>query len=944
MAGLAMSQRFIPGSSLPMSVSVRDDSTVSLEMSWRLSGTSEWQSLLVTKVGANVFSASIQIPSSAESIDLMMKATDAYGNYIEYTALNAAKKQVPVIFELSSDKTDIGYRNGDVSVVLSGRLTDASGNPLHDTAAVPLELMLNGKKVAMVLDENSVSGSHTHDGTIRFEWHFNPTLIFGGPDETVSIDVAFDLGTYEPLHRTITLHSIYYYNPAPQIVLVSPANGSLIPAGQLIDVDVTDDGTVQVQMRLDSQAAVQLTSPWDVNTATWTDGSHRLEITATDDQLVDSSEWFMFIVDGTDPVVNILNLASGSEVPRGWPITADVSDERLDQVTYVVDNGTPQALADPYIIDTTGWDVGDHSVVIEATDLVGHVTSDSVYFKVVDSTLVVNLVSPSDGDIVRSGVQIVFSVMTLKTYTTRWAEYGTWHQLGASTSIPTTGWIEGLHVITINSTDDFGGWDELEFSLVIDDTDPVISLGSPANGSIVSPSHSLSISVIDDNFMSVTWSYWGHTQTFSSPVVSRTLGKGPGDGYFTVSVSALDRAGNKGESTFVFAMDSSEPFLDVSGVEDGDAIRLGQVLTVDARDMFLSYVKWSVDSGQESILQIPYIINTSAFSSDWHVLRVVATDYSGKSNYSNMSIFVDSAPPTIVTAFPASVSAASGFNLSANITDDFKVTRADLYYELKEGGFGSVPMYGTGSTFVGQIASTIQTWNGMIVYIRACDSVGNWAESERVKIAVSSSSDDGTTPISGDDPNSGPGQFYFVSWLSSVEGMIIVGILIGMLVLGAAIYRRHGRPSEDSGAPEGYATSRPSRNVASSVRASSPRVEIKSVAAVASARPAYTDPKPIPATVAKKLSDVPRQVEVRAAPSLLDAIPTRPIKAVAIDEETQDVQDYGALIERELILPSLKHSVFSDEVRDLTRELARYVDMEIQAKKRPESQRSSFAH
>jgi hypothetical protein len=253
-------------------------------------------------------------------------------------------------------------------------------------------------------------------------------------------------------------------------------------------------------------------------------------------------------------------------------------------------------------------------------------------------------------------------------------------------------------------------------------------------------------------------------------------------------------------------------------------------------------------------------------------------------------------------------------------------------------------MYGTGSTFVGQIASTIETWNGMIVYIRACDSVGNWAESERVEIAVSSSSDDGTPPISGDDPNSGPGQFYFVSWLSSVEGMIIVGILIGMLVLGAAIYRRHGRSSEDSGVPEGYATSRPSRNVASSVRASSPRAAIKSAAAVASARPAYTDPKPIPAAVVKKPSDVPRQVEVRAAPSLLDAIPTRPIKAVVSDEEVQDDEDYGALIERELILPSLKHSVFSDEVRDLTRELARYVDMEIQAKKRPESQRNSFVH
>jgi hypothetical protein len=104
------------------------------------------------------------------------------------------------------------------------------------------------------------------------------------------------------------------------------------------------------------------------------------------------------------------------------------------------------------------------------------------------------------------------------------------------------------------------------------------------------------------------------------------------------------------------------------------------------------------------------------------------------------------------------------------------------------------------------------------------------------------------------------------------------------------------------------------------------------------------DVKPILAAVAKKTPEVVRHAEVRAVPSLLDAIPARPIKAVASDVETQDDEDYGALIEQELIIPSLKHSVFSDEVRDLTRELARYVDFEFQTKKHPESARNSPVH
>ena len=339
-------------------------------------------------------------------------------------------------------------------------------------------------------------------------------------------------------------------------------------------------------------------------------------------------------------------------------------------------------------------------------------------------------------------------------------------------------------------------------------------------------------------------------------------------------------------------------------------------------------------------------MDTSTFSSGWHTLRLVAADYSGKSNTSEMSLFIDTTPPTIVTAFPMSVSAGSSFDMSANITDDFKVARADFYYELKAGGFGSVPMYGTGSAFKVQIASTISTWNDMIVYIRACDSVGNWAESEHVTLVVNStSSNDDVPPAPGDDPNSGLGQFSFASWLTTLEGIIIAGILIGMLVLGASIYRRHRRSSEDANVMDSYARPRPPEIVEASARRSSPKVEITPYAAAASAGPAYVESKPIPVAVAKKTSEVARPAEVRAMPSLLDAIPARPIKAVASDGRPQDDEDYGALIERELIIPGIRHSIFSEEVRDLTLDLARYVDqLEARTKRYPETPRNSPVH
>jgi hypothetical protein len=163
-----------------------------------------------------------------------------------------------------------------------------------------------------------------------------------------------------------------------------------------------------------------------------------------------------------------------------------------------------------------------------------------------------------------------------------------------------------------------------------------------------------------------------------------------------------------------------------------------------------------------------------------------------------------------------------------------------------------------------------------------------------------------------------------------------------LLVLGATIYRRHRRSSEDAGVTDSYVRPRPSEIVEASVRRSSPKVEITSSIAVASARQAYVESKPIPVAVAKVTPEVARPADVRPVPSLLDAIPARPIKAVASDGETQDDEDYGALIERELIMPSLKHSVFSDDVRDLTLDLARYVDyLDVRTKRHSESPRHS---
>ena len=936
--GLAMPQCFVAGASIPVRVSAKDDVSLGdVELLWKPSSESSWRSLTVTQSGQGLFDSVIQTSPADESIDLDVRVFDLSGNYLEYVALAASKEQIPVFFDLAADTTQIGYRNGDAFVVLTGRLTDASDSPLYPSAAVPLEMTLNGRKIGMILDEYVGAGSHTHNGTIRFEWHFNPANVFKGPNETADIDVAFDLGIYEPVHRTVTLSSVYYHNSPPVISLVSPANDSLIPAGQPIDLQISDDGAVNAEMRLDGKAPVQLQAPWDIDTSQWVAGDHVLDITATDDQLVTSTASFTFHVDRTYPVVRILSPTPGSIVPKGWTLTADVSDDHLDQVTCSLDNGAPQALQSPYALDMTGWSVGNHSVVIEAVDLVGHRSSDTTHFEIVESTVTLNLVSPENGDVVHSGVPIVFSVLSIGVFSSSWEEYGSWHLLGVLTSIPTAGWAEGLHIITINSTDSLGGWCELDVSLTIDDTCPIITLVSPANQSFVSPSDKLTIRVVDDNFNGVSYSLWGLGRMSSSPDVSILLVNSPGDGYFTVDMSAIDKAGNEARSSFVFAMDSSAPALYVQGVMSGDAIHLGQVLTVVAQDVFLSYVTWSADSGVETALEAPYNINTSTLSAGWHSLRLAAADFSGKSSILNISLYIDITPPIITTVFPASVTAGSSFNVTANITDDYGVRRADLYYELKGGGFGSVQMYGTGSTFRIEIERSISTWNGMSFYIRACDSVGNWAESGHTKLSVISAPSDNGVP-----PGPGRGWSNLLSWFFTVPGLAVAGASAVIVVLAANVFRRRRRLSNDredagvspmtiqKGADISHKTLLTLAIQTALPRAvpfaSSPSMNSKLVVSGANQKPTEISPP----------SKKPR------TPSLLDAIPVRPMKISPDSAEAEEEVDYGALIERELIIPGLRQSVFSQDVTDLERELSLDLDSRDQSKRFPKDSKGAL--
>ena len=920
---LAMPERFVPGSSIDMTIMAGDvEDGVTVTASWREGAAYAWKSLPLTAITPTLFETSILTAATTAAVDLLILVTDAAGNYIQYTAVNASTMQIPVQFEIASDTSEIGYRNGDAYVILTGLLKNSLGEPLHAAGGVPIEMTISGEKIGMILDEYVSSGTHIHDGNIRFEWHFNPYNLFTGPNQTVTIDFAFDLGTYEPVTRSITLGSVEYYNPAPQISLLSPLNNSIIAGGQVLDLSISDDGAVEAIAYLDGVSLGELQSPWDVSTAGWTEGDHTLRILAVDDQLVETTASFVFHVDATDPVVDILTPKSGTSVPSGWTLDASVVDEHLSSVTYALDGGVPASLDAPFDIDMTGWATGTHTVTIEAVDVVGHVATNTTTFDIVDGTLVINLESPQDGSVIHSGVPIIFSVLSVSTYTSTWAEDGLSHDLGEGTTIATTGWIEGSHTIIVNSTDLLGGSDELILTITVDDTLPWITLVSPVAQSFVTPSDTVVIQVTDDNFRNVVYTLWGQTRTTYSANVSILLSNSPGDGPFTIDFRAIDAAGNEARQQYSFAMDSGPPELSVQGLVSGDAIYSGQVLSVMASDQYLLYVRWSVDSGAEVALNSPYQIETSSVSSGWHFLRVAAGDYSGKTTLLDVSLYVDTTPPEIVPDIPGTVVANSSTDLIANITDDYSVGHAELFYEVSEGSYSSVAMFGDGVLYKTQFPSGASLWDGMSVFVRAYDSVGNWADSVKITLHITfDSSDDGIVP-GGDDDLSG-GDRLIITWITSATGLSVIGVAIGIMAVSLALMRKDRKEAdEDHVPPWGRSLGAKAVETRMMEMQRAPRVP----------EPYEEEPPPVKEepivrnvapVVAKK---EPEAARPRSLP-LIEAIPATPmkIKNESGDGVKEEI-DYGELIERELIIPGLKRSIFDEDLKGLEKEFGLDVD------------------
>ncbi|MGE3820136.1 MAG: choice-of-anchor D domain-containing protein, partial [Isosphaeraceae bacterium] len=207
----------------------------------------------------------------------------------------------------------------------------------------------------------------------------------------------------------------------PRITVTSPSSGAVVASSPTVTGSVNDfqSGVQSLSARLDGGPATPV--GFDATTGRFTfpvnlpvdgsaDGQHRLVLTATDHAGNVSAEYTLVVtLDTQVPVISLTSPIAGDDLANSIGLIgrADPTGPYLTRVQYSFNGGTPSPIAfDPQsgsfneVPNTSRLGIGDHTLVVEATDAAGNVATTSVSIQIsrLDS-LSLTSVEPRDGSL-----------------------------------------------------------------------------------------------------------------------------------------------------------------------------------------------------------------------------------------------------------------------------------------------------------------------------------------------------------------------------------------------------------------------------------------------------------------------------------------------------------------------------------------------------------------
>ncbi|UCF08360.1 MAG: lamin tail domain-containing protein [Thermoplasmata archaeon] len=613
----------------------------------------------------------------------------------------------PVNWDANWDTTL--YKTGEHTITVRAR--DTLNHISQQTVDVAVD---NNNPICAIL--SPVSGEYI-EGTLTIKIHASDTVGIDYVDITVfgsTVTTTYNPGTgyYECIRsttsypdgvyditaeahdfsgKTITDGPIIFYvdNTEPQLTIIQPLHGEYVSGIYPILAGANDVFLNTVEYKIDSTNWVAMTplAPWtgSWDTTDFADGEHTLTVRAVDDasHMVENS--IVVWVDNVQPTLTLRSPIPNEYISGMWTFQAVSTDAvGVDRIEITVFGITQTMSYNPltgyydYSLNTYTQTDGTHNVTITSYDLSGKTgTVGPVSFNVDNNDPLLAIDDPSDGQYIFGDHSIwvtstdtFISTVEYKIDATQWVALAgpepSW-----TAAFNTSQVTDGGHILTIRARDAAGHVTEQSVEVIVDNTDPTISISMPILNQYIDGVFTFQIAADDTpsvEYIGIDYAelsvfgenhyatYNAQTGYYEYTISTYSLT----DGVYNVSAWVYDLSGR---SSFAgpldFNVDNNAPLLVMNNPANGEFVEGDYTLNVSVSDAFILSVEYRIDMtnwlamtpSSQNFWEAQWDTTTAVDGS--HKVSIRTMDYSGKITEQYVEIFVDNFAPTCTIVSPA---------------------------------------------------------------------------------------------------------------------------------------------------------------------------------------------------------------------------------------------------------------------------------------------------
>ncbi|RLG81477.1 MAG: hypothetical protein DRO09_01950, partial [Thermoprotei archaeon] len=382
-----------------------------------------------------------------------------------------------------ADDTNIDNVTGLSGTIFEGKTYLLSGGDGAGNNNYPSDISpTGGSSLALCYGEDQTLGAAvTYSGVFRL-------VYFAFPFE--AINSATDRSDCMETILNFRLSRVEITSPTED-----PSTGEAYIGGDDVVISWTASGSIDHYEILVNGTSYGNTTGTDYVIKDLSEGVWNITVIAHYTDGSSSGDYQIIIIDLTSPTLSpdtSIEIASESQasITISWSASDTLSGIDHYEV-YVNGVWTNVGTSTSYTIDTSSMSDGTYVVYIRAFDNAGHATQ-SIVLLIVDRTPPsLNVLYPEDDDVIASNTVVISWEATDGIGVDHYEisiDGGSWINIGRETSHTASGLLEGSHTIYIRAYDVSGNYVEVSVGIIVDLTDPDLSIVSPTDGDVITSS------------------------------------------------------------------------------------------------------------------------------------------------------------------------------------------------------------------------------------------------------------------------------------------------------------------------------------------------------------------------------------------------------------------------------------------------------------------------